>query len=445
MATTEVLIDDLILDLGNPRFDGLESQREALEKILVNQGKKLVNLAEDIATQGLSPAHRMIAIKSKGLKGKFTVMDGNRRLTALKILSNPAVLDPMSDVGDVTKRQLRNIAARFERTTVEPIDVHVCESDQEARHWIEAIHTGENDGRGVVDWDGIATARFRGKTSSLKVLEFVKARGKLDEAELAQLERFPITNLDRLVATREVRERLGLELESGELSSDLPATELVRTLRRIVTDIGSKKVTVKHLKEKGDRLAYITSLGTALPDLAKRTGASATLENLASSAVAKGLSAKSASTRTPTFAKRKALVPAQSQCKLTINDAKLEGICLELRRLPLDSYPIAIGALFRIFLELSLDHFGTRKPAINKYSVDATLKAKVDLVAAELETAGMIRRDLQPFRALASNANKGLSIDRLHGIIHNKYALPTAVELRSGWDEVSHVFREIWK
>ena len=76
----------------------------ALEKILVNQGKKLVNLAEDIATQGLSPAHRMIAIKSKGLKGKFTVMDGNRRLTALKILSNPAVLDPMSDVGDVTKR-----------------------------------------------------------------------------------------------------------------------------------------------------------------------------------------------------------------------------------------------------------------------------------------------------------------------------------------------------
>ena len=115
MATTEVLIDDLILDLGNPRFDGLESQREALEKILVNQGKKLVNLAEDIATQGLSPAHRMIAIKSKGLKGKFTVMDGNRRLTALKILSNPAVLDPMSDVGDVTKRQLRNIAARFER------------------------------------------------------------------------------------------------------------------------------------------------------------------------------------------------------------------------------------------------------------------------------------------------------------------------------------------
>ena len=328
---------------------------------------------------------------------------------------------------------------------MEPIDVHVCDSDQEARHWIEAIHTGENDGRGVVDWDGIATARFRGETSSLKVLEFVKARGKLDEAELAQLERFPITNLDRLVATREVRERLGLELESGELSSDLPATELVRTLRRIVTDIGSKKVTVKHLKEKGDRLAYITSLGTALPDLAKRTGASATLENLASTAVAKGLNAKSASTRTPTFAKRKALIPAQSQCKLTINDAKLEGICLELRRLPLDSYPIAIGALFRVFLELSLDHFGARKPAINKYSVDATLKAKVDLVTAELETAGMIKRDLQPFRALASNANKGLSIDRLHGIIHNKYALPTAVELRSGWDEVSHVFREILK
>lgn len=69
MATTEVMLDDLHLDLNNPRFDGLASQRDALEKIVTNQGNKLVNLAEDIVENGLSPAHRMLVMKGKG-KGK---------------------------------------------------------------------------------------------------------------------------------------------------------------------------------------------------------------------------------------------------------------------------------------------------------------------------------------------------------------------------------------
>jgi len=59
MSSLELSIDELHLDLKNPRFAGLGSQREALEKIVVNQGAKLVNLAEDIVGFGMSPAHRI--------------------------------------------------------------------------------------------------------------------------------------------------------------------------------------------------------------------------------------------------------------------------------------------------------------------------------------------------------------------------------------------------
>lgn len=341
MGNVELNVDELLLDLNNPRFDGLANQREALQKIVQSQGSKLVNLAEDIVANGMSPAHRMLVVKAtgKGASG-YIVMDGNRRLTSLRILANPAVLDGLSGIGDLTVQKLRKLAKDFDIDAVQTLDVFVCRNEAEARHWIEAIHTGENDGRGVVGWDGIATARYRGKNTSLKVLEFVKAAGKLTEAELASLERFPITNLDRLLATPEIRELLGLTLEGGDLLSDLPQAELIRPLKRVVTDIASKAVTVGQLKGKDDRLKYVNSLKTLLPDLSKRTGTPEALDRLAAHAQAKGLAKSGTTAKAKSLLDRKALIPGQTQAPLNINDQKLQQMCKELRKLPLDAYPI---------------------------------------------------------------------------------------------------------
>lgn len=298
MGNTEASLDELQLDLRNPRFDGLANQREALEKIVQSQGSKLVNLAEDIVANGMSPAHRMLVMRATG-KGQanFIVMDGNRRLAALRILANPTALDGMSGVGDLTTQKLRKLAKEFKLDDIQPLDIFVCRNEAEARHWIEAIHTGENDGRGVVGWDGMATARYRGKTISLKVLDFVKAAGKLTDEETLALERFSITNLDRLLGTPEIREQLGLALEDGDLMSDLPQAELLRPLKKIVSDIASKEITVAQLKTKGDRLKYINALGTFLPDLSKRTGTPQHLDVLSTHAQAKS-HAKHATTAT---------------------------------------------------------------------------------------------------------------------------------------------------
>lgn len=444
MGNVEANLDDLQFDLNNPRFDGLANQRDALQKIVLSQGTKLVNLAEDIVAHGMSPAHRMLVIKAKGSKtSSYVVVDGNRRLAALRVLANPSVLDGLSGVGTVTAQKLRKLAKDFVLDTVQPLDVFVCRNGDDARHWIEAIHTGENDGRGVVGWDGIATARYRGKNTSLKVLDFVKAAGKLTADELLLLERFPITNLDRLLGTPEVRELLGLTLDGGDLTSDLPQAELLRPLRRLVVDIASKTVTVGQLKGKDDRLKYVKSLKTALPDLSKRTGVPEPLDRLAAHAQAKSHTKLTAASKSPSLLDRKALIPGQSQAPLNINDHKLQQMCKELRKLPLEMYPVSTAAAFRVFLELSLDHYGSEKK-LPGYHAGLTLKQKVDAVAADLLLNGVSKRDLQGFRALSTNANAALSIDRLHGVIHSRYALPTPSELRAGWAEVQVAFIKIW-
>ena len=267
--------------------------------------------------------------------------------------------------------------------------------------------------------------------------------GKLSDEEESALERFPITNLDRLLGTPEVRERLGLAFEDGELLSDLPQSELIKPLRRIVSDIALKKITVSGIKSKDDRLEYLKSLGPALPDLSKRTGTLEPLDQLSAQSKT-GTSKAGTGSTSKSLVDRKTLIPPNSQCSLNINDHKLQQMCKELRKLPLENYPIAIAASFRVFLELSLDHFGAENK-VPQYNPDIPLKQKVERVSSYLQDNGLAtKRDLQEFRALASNPNKALSIDRLHGIIHSKYSLPNPSELRSGWSEVQVAFTKIW-
>jgi hypothetical protein len=444
MGNVEADLDELQLDLNNPRFDGLENQREAMQKIIQSQGSKIVNLAEDIVENGMSPAHRMLVVKAKGKNASgYVVVDGNRRLAALRVLANPSALDGLAGVGDITAQKLRKLARDFNLDEIQPLDVYICKNEDQARHWIEAIHTGENDGRGVVGWDGIATARYRGKNASLKVLDFVKAAGKLTEEESAALERFPITNLDRLLGTPDIRDLLGLTLEGGDLMSDLPQAELLRPLKRIVTDIALKAVTVGQLKGKDDRLKYINSLKSVLPDLGRRTGTPEPLDRLAAHAHSKGLAKSTSTQKARSLLDRKALIPSQSQTPLNINDQKLQQICKELRKLALETYPVAIAASFRVFLELSLDHYGTEKK-IAGYTLDLSLSKKLGMVADALQAGGVHKRDLSAFRALTSNPNAALNIDRLHSVIHSRYALPTPSELRTGWAEVQIAFTKIW-
>jgi hypothetical protein len=58
VAGLDLTIDELLLDLENPRISKAESQREALQKVIEDQDVKLVVLAESIVADGLNPMDR---------------------------------------------------------------------------------------------------------------------------------------------------------------------------------------------------------------------------------------------------------------------------------------------------------------------------------------------------------------------------------------------------
>src|SRR5271156_6061738 len=168
MPARQLKIADMLLDLENPRISKAGGQNDALQKILEDQDAKLVALADSIVENGgLNPMDRLLVIRSSDNVGKYVVIEGNRRLAAAKILQNPAVLTGIEVRLPIQKR-LEDLAPRFDLASVEPIDCYEVKDRAEGATWIHQRHTGENEGREIVDWNAVAPRRFTGRDPALQ-------------------------------------------------------------------------------------------------------------------------------------------------------------------------------------------------------------------------------------------------------------------------------------
>jgi hypothetical protein len=355
MASIELTAGELLLDLENPRISKASSQREALQKIIEDQDEKLVVLAKSIIEDGLNPMDRWLVVKSSTERGKYDVLEGNRRLAVIKILNNPAVLKDL-EVTSPVRRKLEELSEAFNLRSIEPIDCYELATRAESAAWLNQRHTGQNKGRGIVDWSGVQTARFRGRDPALQALEFVLEHGGLAEEEREAIEdRFPITTLDRLLSTPAVREKIGVEISDSKLTTSLPASEALKPLRRIVLDLATEVTNVSKLKSKQQQIDYVSALGRDLPDLKKLSADVRAIDAIAGKEFKQSTtSSKQPKKPKPKAQVRKTLIPRD--CYLTVSNPKIAEISRELRSLALSDYPHSISVLFRVFLEQSTDH-----------------------------------------------------------------------------------------
>jgi len=428
-------IEDLIFDVDNPRFENLSDQRDALQKIVIDQKDKLFILAEDIVAQGLNPADLIIVIELEDSDGRYVVLEGNRRFAALKLLSNPRLFDSIT-MKPSLKKKFQDLMIKFDKKVIEPIDCVLCDSRQEADHWRMLRHTGENRGAGIVGWDGIATARFTGKDVSLQALNFVRKQGGV---KISDPDKFRITNLGRLLGDPHVRDVLGLDIIDGKLCSEFPSNEVLKGLNKIITDIQNPNFTVSHIKHKPQRKAYADKLGKSdKPDKSKTTQLwyLESEENVTKEKAKKSLRLST---------ERKTLI--SKDCILRIRDPRINTIYKELKTLNVDKFSNAISVLMRVFLELTTDFYITDKKigGLDLNNPNLSLHAKVKAVADHLVNEGVPKNDLKGIRASVANKASPFSISTLHNYIHSRYSQPKIKDILIDWDNARIFFEKIWQ
>jgi hypothetical protein len=84
---------DLLINPANPRLPTPNlGQREALRELAKHLGRQLLALSADIVNHGLNPSDLPIVMPTGDDTKRYLVLEGNRRLAALRILENPEII-----------------------------------------------------------------------------------------------------------------------------------------------------------------------------------------------------------------------------------------------------------------------------------------------------------------------------------------------------------------
>jgi len=432
---TSIALANLLIDLENPRLPQPNTgQREALRAIARQQDRRLLTLAKDILQNGLNPSELSIVMPFQEDGTRYVVIEGNRRIAALKALENPDVLSDAVKPAVLTA--FRQLSKQYQNASIDAVPCVVVKDKDEARHWVELRHTSGNEGAGVIKWTSDDASRFRARNRIAEVhtqaLDFLQDRGALT---LDVRRKVPATSFKRLIGTPEVREKLGIEVVDGTLCLRASKSKVTKALMYVVDDLASGKTKVSDIYHKPQRLQYAKKLPAAVavtPTLPIGQG------------VPVGAKVPSAQARRAAAARlgrpRDKLIPAA--CVLNVTDARIHAIESELRGLSLDKYPNAVSVLLRVFIELSADAYIDRMKLPEKKKLHEKLRD----VTGDLLAHGKInQQQAKPvYRACAKDSWLAPSLDMMHNYIHNQHVFPAAGDLRAHWDSLQPFVIAMW-
>ena len=441
MATTTSLPPAvLVVDAVNPRLPQPNlGQREVLQAIAQHQqqgpNSKLLALARDIVLHGLNPAELSIVMEFHDDPNRFVVLEGNRRLAAIRALENPEFLVDAVPASIVTA--FRKLSKQYQEAPVYDIPCVQVVSRDESQHWIELRHAGELEGAGLVRWGAQERERFTARSAvvepALRALDYLEDNGYLTAGEKAIV---PIASWRRLIRSPDVRAKIGIETPGGQLKILAKEKDVANALTHIAKDLASGNTVTHDIYNQGDRLRYAQGLPKNIvvtPILKSGQGVDIGTDVPDS---------KPKQPRTRERPPRMKLVP--SDCVLDVTDTRIHNIEKELRRLGLNEYTNAVSVLFRVFVELSADSYIDR--ASLNTPVNAKLSVKLRDVVNELASQSKLSlQQAKPVRrALQKDSFLAPSIILMNEYIHNQYMFPTPVDLRASWDSMQPFITAIW-
>ncbi|EIA1496692.1 hypothetical protein K6778_004086 [Vibrio parahaemolyticus] len=493
-------VNNLLLDLDNSRFPNQpENQRQAIEFMLKQQGDKLFRLAKDIIEFGLDPSERLVVAKDES--GNYIVVEGNRRVTTLKLLQNIDIVEE-----DKTIRKIKALLASGPEIP-QAVECVVYQQDDEGyEHWVNLKHTGENDGVGRVHWKGQEVDRHRAKHGETsfgnQLITFISKEPEIKSSIKSSTGKLKITNITRLLADPAVRDRLALHAVTGSLYCKSPKEQFIERITKLLDEMletddnGKIQFTVNRIKKKDDREDFMNQLGIVAPQQSLASSwkltdpknynaqpdekeADNNVDAGPTDGGVKGASALSNDEGKPqdgtdsqgtTGAKREdklnegsnkpkplngtgsklapnpnrnMLIPAS--CKLKISDKKCSGLFRELKsKLTFEDHRFSISVLIRVFLEMSVSHYMEKHQIQLQNPKKTGLHDKVVAVVDDLLKARRVTgQEATSLKASSNNYFKASGAGQQY--VHNIFMMPDKVSINTMWDNLEPLFKGIWQ
>ncbi|ERK16785.1 hypothetical protein L580_0364 [Serratia fonticola AU-P3(3)] len=484
-----IKINKLLLDLDNSRFTSpAESQRDAISKMMEIQADRIYRLAKDIAEFGLDPSENILVYESEDEPGFYVVAEGNRRVTALKLLLSPNIApnEKIRKSFDKVKLTLRD--------EIQSIENCIVFDDDAYNHWVDLKHTGQNNGVGRVEWTAPEKARHMARNGRQsfgnQLFSFIEINGEYYKKIIDNRKNVRITNISRLFGDVKVRRFFNVDSISGELYCFQPYDRFLEQLNKILTlmieldDKGKPIFTVNRIRSQDERVRFmheqnITESTTLLnkpwrlidgrpkeDSLVKTKGENSSESNsknrLAGENTPSGENStyevksedteviKEEATNKPTpvtrlpKADRNNLIPSNIKLNFRKNK-KCSRIFNELKgNLGFNETPNAIAIMLRIFIDLSVTTFIEDNSLIFKDAPRTPgLHDKVVMCTKFLnENKKLLSSECAAVLAFSSQISK--SSGTLQQYVHNPHFHPMKDALNAEWDNFENLLVAIW-
>lgn len=193
-------------------------------------------LARDIVKLGrLNPLELcgVIPADKKRTGETFFVAEGNRRICALKLLSDSELAPPKY------RKQFAKLAEDW--TPIKTVTAVKFADIEEIRIWLDHIHNGAQGGIGRRQWNAEQKARFDGgnkNKASQALLDYAEQQGMITAAQRDGT----ITTVQRFITNITFCEALGLDKSNPEqLLRTRPKEDFDIILKRFMRDLAGKE------------------------------------------------------------------------------------------------------------------------------------------------------------------------------------------------------------
>jgi hypothetical protein len=444
----DIKISDLLLDVENPRYPEVaRNQQVAATALAEKHPTHILKLAADVVEKGLDPT-TLPAVVATGDKRKkrYRLLEGNRRMLAIKALETPTLVS--AALSPAASKKLTELSKQFAKNPVSTVKCVLFDNEEEAEPWVWLRHTGENEGVGLVSWGAKEKERYKARRDGKlkptgQVIEFVEKYGSLSAEAQASNQKIT-TNVERMIETTYVKEKLGFDVINGEVVSWYPRDEVVKGLTRIVDDLLTRKKSVNDLYYAHQRKDYVDSFTRRyLPKKRAMLDEPVVLNDLTAG--------KSKPRKVPAAQKPKKPKPKSRTTVagdgLDVTTPRINDIYIELLTLNAETHPNACAVLLRVFVELSVDHYLEEKKVLSEHKISKEpLKVRIKAVAKHLKGSGSLSNSLlKAINAVAdSQSVLAPGLVTFHQYVHNKYMFPKPSELYAGWDELMPFMEKIW-
>lgn len=139
-------LGQLDLDEYNPRHEPVQAERDAISILVADE--RTLPLAKHIAKHGaLNPFQNIGVLPHPTLARRYIVVEGNRRVAALKMLNEPTKA-PDDETRRIIERARANGTIPGGR-----VEVVLCSGEEEAHLWKTVQHQGQQGGIGTRQWN----------------------------------------------------------------------------------------------------------------------------------------------------------------------------------------------------------------------------------------------------------------------------------------------------